>query len=118
MGVEAVPDESATGLPIEVPLSVNVTVPVGVAPVPLIVAVKVTLAPKPDGFNELESAVELASSVETPPLVRAIFESVVSTTPLSVVSATPVVPEPTVSGIADEELDAKLVSPLYDATTL
>src|SRR6266568_5145133 len=57
VNVAAPPAFKATGAPRLAPLSLNCAVPVGVPALEVTVAVKVTLWPKLDGFNEASSAV-------------------------------------------------------------
>src|SRR6266542_1428077 len=57
VNVAAPPAFKATGAPRFVPLSLNCAVPVGVPALEVTVAVKVTLCPKLEGFNEESSAV-------------------------------------------------------------
>src|SRR5438034_8550146 len=61
------PAFKATGAPRFVPLSLNCAVPIGVPAPEVTVAVKVTLWPKLDGFNEASSAVAVLAFATTCP---------------------------------------------------
>jgi hypothetical protein len=66
----AVPALSVTPLHSTLPSAVKLTLPVGVLPLPLTVAVKVTLAPANAGVPDVDSAVvvagKLAAATPTP----------------------------------------------------